>query len=388
MSSCTLTPEQKETLNKQAEKFNSWLNTEKGRNTVTEHREHEKYFKHRLSSENLAKMTENEFSECYKKLWASNMWRAKDWYIKNKLIFPNGLEKIKNELEKLLYSSEDMVWKYNNFRKNITGFGASSISEILHFLYPDKFCLWNEKPKTVLPFLQLNILPDRFFKNQINSGEEYYQCVQALSVLKDELTKFGIKDFIDLDMMFWHVFEDIIPREPKLGESKEEVIKKLARTIIESHDAAEYYILELGKILGYLTYTVDQSKTFNGQKLGDVALLKQIPAFAGERDLISAREIDVLWFGDDENPKLCFEVEHTTDIVHGLNRLAQLQHLYSKFFIVATEDRRGKFNIEMQKYPFRGMKDRFGFISYNELTALYETALPFYELKTRLLKEK
>ncbi|MDP9288971.1 MAG: hypothetical protein M3P08_12340 [Thermoproteota archaeon] len=59
----------------------------------------------------------------------------------------------------------------------------------------------------------------------------------------------------------------------------------------------------------------------------DVALLKQIPAFAGERDLISAREIDVIWFGDDENPKLCFEVEHTTDIVHGLNRLAQLQHL-------------------------------------------------------------
>ena len=103
MSSCMLTAEQTEILNKQAENFNSWLNTEKGRNTVTEHREHEKYFKHRLLSENLAKMTEDEFSEFYKKLWASNMWRNKDWYIKNKLIFPNGLEKIKNELEKLHY---------------------------------------------------------------------------------------------------------------------------------------------------------------------------------------------------------------------------------------------------------------------------------------------
>ena len=92
-----------------------WLNTEKGRNTVTEHREHEKYFKHTLSSENLAKMTENEFSEFYNKLWTSNMWRNKDWYIKNKLISPNGLEKIKNEFEKPLYISEDMVWKYNNF---------------------------------------------------------------------------------------------------------------------------------------------------------------------------------------------------------------------------------------------------------------------------------
>jgi hypothetical protein len=77
----------------------------------------------------------------------------------------------------------------------------------------------------------------------------------------------------------------------------------------------------------------------------------------------------------------------TTDIVHGLNRLAQLQHLYVKFFIVATEDRRAKFGIEMQKYPFRRMKNRFGFISYDELAALYETAIPFHELKNKLLKE-
>src|SRR5205823_10875786 len=126
-----------------------WLNTEKGRNTDTEHREHEKYFKHTLSSDNLAKMTENEFSEFYNKLWASNMWRNKDWYIKNKLIQPNGLEKIKHELKNLLYGSEDFALRYNNFKKNITGFGVSSLSEILHFLFPDNFCLWNEKPKTV-----------------------------------------------------------------------------------------------------------------------------------------------------------------------------------------------------------------------------------------------
>jgi hypothetical protein len=140
-------------------------------------------------------------------------------------------------------------------------------------------------------------------------------------------------------------------------------------------------------MLGYTPYTVDQSKSFNGHKLGDAAILKQIPAFAGKRDLGSAREIDVIWFGDDENPKLCFEVEHTTDIVHGLTGLSQLQHLYVKFFIVAFEDRRAKFNLEMEKFPLRGMKERFGFISYDELSALYETSIPFYELKIRLLGE-
>ena len=104
-------------------------------------------------------------------------------------------------------------------------------------------------------------------------------------------------------------------------------------------------------MLGYISYTVDQTKTFAGQKLGSIAVLNQIPAFAGERDLNSAGEIEVIRFGDDQNPKLCLEVEHSIDIVHGLNRLAQLQHLYIKFFIVATEDRRAKFEVEMQKYP-------------------------------------
>jgi hypothetical protein len=55
-------------------------------------------------------------------------------------------------------------------------------------------------------------------------------------------------------------------------------------------------------MLGYYSYTVDQLKTFNDKKLGEIATLKDIPSFAGERDLNSAREIDVIWFGDDENP--------------------------------------------------------------------------------------
>jgi hypothetical protein len=189
-----LKQEQKEILDKYGKEFQNWINTDEGKHTITVHRDHERYFKERLSSQNLAKTTKDEFVELYKKLWASNMWRNKDWYIQNKLIYHNGLEKIKHELENLLYGSEDFILKYNNFKKNISGFGVSSLSEILHFLFPDDFCLWNEKPKTVLPFLQLNMLPERFFKYQIDTGEEYYQCVQALGVIKDEMTKFGIKD--------------------------------------------------------------------------------------------------------------------------------------------------------------------------------------------------
>ncbi len=127
-----LNDKQKKFLRQYGEEFKIWIENEKGIRITTEHRDHEKYFKEKLSAQNLDKMTESEFAEIYKKLWASNMWRNKDWYIQNRLIVPNGLQKIKGELKKLLYSqNEDIINRYNQFRTNLRGFGNSSIREIL-----------------------------------------------------------------------------------------------------------------------------------------------------------------------------------------------------------------------------------------------------------------
>jgi hypothetical protein len=385
MSSLQLAEEQKNTLRLHISKFKEWLTTPKGLKDIKEHRDHEKFFKERLRSDRIDKMTESEFRETYKTLWASNFWGNKDWYIDNKLIQTNGLEKIKQGLKQLLYSEKEIDVKYDEFRKNIKGFGPSSISEILHFVFPDKYCLWNEKPKTVLPFLGLNLLPEERFKYQVSTGDQYLQCVSAIKAIKNELAQYGIKDFIDVDIFFWYIYEHVIPTE----EQKPQKPAPAAAAIsINSHEGAEYYLLEMGKMLGFNSYTVDQSKVFENKTLGEVAILKIIPPFAGERDMNTVKEIDVIWFGDDENPKMCFEIEHTTDIVHGLDRLIQLQHIYAKFFIVAPEERRAKFqDLITNRYPYRKFCKRFKFISYDELAQLYELTLPFHKLKTELFGE-
>jgi len=387
-----LSQEQKSTLEKHGKEFQTWITTDKGRESLKEHREHELFFKDKLSEDNIGKIQENDFADIYKKLWASNVWRNKDWYIQNKLLAPNGIEKIKSELKKLLYSDNNLVERYNEFKSNIKGFGISYLSEILHMVFSEKYCLWNEKPKTVLPALNLDILPERFFKYQINTGEEYFECVQALGLIKNELTKFGVKDFIDLDVMLWHIYQDILPTISKeLEKEKKELEQSVAppeTTIkIESHEAAQFHLLELGNMLGYLTYTADPSKTYNDRKLGETATLRELPGFAGERDLASARKIDVIWLGLDENPHACFEVEHTTGISPGLSRLSQIKQIRAKFVIVSSEDMRGKFEREMEKYPFRTFRDQYRFISYDELGRLFESALPFYQLKAKLMGE-
>jgi hypothetical protein len=381
----TLTEEQKEKLRSYIAPFKEWLSTSDGSESVSEHRNHEKFFKEKLRSDRIDTITESEFREIYKTLWASGFWGNKDWYIDNKLIRPNGLEKIKLELKNLLYGSGEINARYDRFRDNIKGFGPSSISEILHFVFPEKYCLWNEKPKTVLPFLGLNILPENFFKYQITSGDDYLKCVHALEVVKNELAQYGIRDFIDLDVFFWYIYKYVIPTEE--GKPPERVLP-VPKVTITSHEGAEYYLLELGKMLGYNPYTVDQAKTFENRTLGDVAVLRNIPPFAGERDMNTVREIDVIWFGDDENPKMCFEIEHTTDIVHGLDRLVQLQHIYAKFYIVAPEEKRAKFEqLITSRYPYRRFRDRFSFISYEDLARFYEVTLPFHETRVKLLGE-
>lgn len=383
MSEVALTAEQSQLLRKYATDFVEWLKTPKGQASVKVHRDHEKYVKDRLSLKNIDKMNEDGFRQFYKTLWVSNFWGNKDWYIDNRLIARNGVDRIKQELKKLLYGSEDFAVRYDKFHENLKGFGPSAITEILHFVSPDKFCLWNEKPKTVIPYLRLNILPQKFFKSGITNGGEYMQCVRALQVIRDELKDYGVQDFIDLDIFFWHIFSDVIPSKPE--EVRVGILKPKIQ--IDSHETAEYYLLDLGRILGYLPYTVDQAKAFQGKRLGEVALLQQIPPFAGETAMSSAREIDVIWFNEDENPEYCFEVEHTTDIVHGLERLIQLQHLYVKFIIVAPKDKRSKFEALLQRYPYRKIRDRFRFVSYEELASFYEHALPFHDLKVRILGE-
>lgn len=390
----SLTVEQKEVLEKYGKEFQSWIKSQKGQETSKTHRDHENFFKEKLTQEKIKTLTASEFGEIYKNLWASNIWGNKDWYVENKLLTPNSIEKIREELFKLLYGDSSIVERYNEFKNNIKGFGSSSLSEILHFVFPEKYCLWNDKPKTVLPYLGIDILPERFFKYQISIGEDYFECIQTLEVIKKELEKYGIKDFIDLDILFWHIFDDVLPRKKSSRRKRKQktvrktVIPKVATIKIDSHQAAQYYLLELGNMLGYLTYTPDVSKTFNDRKLGDVATLKEIPPFTGERDLKSASNIDVIWFSEDENPRACFEVEHSTGISPGLNRLWQLKQYRVKFFIIASEEDRGKFESEIMKNPYRTLREGFRFISYDELSRFFETVVPFHQLRVKLMGEE
>ena len=380
-----LTSEQKSTLDKHGSEYKSWINTEDGKEDLQVHRAHEKFFKEILSPENIKGLDETRLLEIAEQLWAINkVWTRKDWFVKNKWLARNdGIENIREGLISLLYSDEPIAQRYDEFKNSIKEFGPSMLTEILHFVFPEKYCLWNAKPMTVLPALNLDVLPEKFFPLRKMKGRDYEEIIQALELIKNHLQQYGVKDFVDLDVFFWHIFST-------LPETKEEEIDVPIQTSqtskIDSHEEAQFYLLKLGNLLGYHTYTADPSKIFQGEKLGDIATLERIPEFAGQRDLVSAKNVDVIWFDEDHYPSMCFEVEHTTGVSPGLQRLYQLKQFRTKLIVIASEDLRTKFDREMEKSPYRNVKD-YRFISYDELIEFFDSSKKYHMIRSKLVGE-
>lgn len=153
-----------------------------------------------------------------------------------------------------------------------------------------------------------------------------------------------------------------------------------------SHSMLQGMLIELGNMLGYDTFSADQSPAYRDTTVGELATLDALPDFTTKRILSTARQIDVIWM-DDEAPVCCFEIEHSTDVTKGLLRMHQLTHFRTQFFIVASERTRCKFETETSKSPFYQSQERYYFRSYEEVEALYNQTTRFVTTRDGFLNE-
>jgi hypothetical protein len=153
------------------------------------------------------------------------------------------------------------------------------------------------------------------------------------------------------------------------------------RLEIDGHEAAEAALIVLGNRLGYETFTADSGKSFQDRKLSEIATLRKLPRFPSEEIDRSAKLIDVVWVKDGW-PEFFFEVEHTTNVKSGLQRMFQVLKLDAKFFIVAPKPVHTKFLRAIDEAPFRKFKDKYRFRSYNELTKMFRVAIKYSDAHT------
>ena len=145
-------------------------------------------------------------------------------------------------------------------------------------------------------------------------------------------------------------------------------------TQTSQHAFNQRLIVEIGNMKEMRTIVAsgDQNKICLGKYLKDIMTLESIYEFGNPKHLDIARRIDVTWFKADESPAAFFEVEHTTDIMNSLTKFHELQQYNAKFYIVAKEEKRGKFNAVLSKSVFRQLQGRVEFRSYDHIATQYE----------------
>lgn len=153
------------------------------------------------------------------------------------------------------------------------------------------------------------------------------------------------------------------------------------------HGIAQGMLLTLGRMYGYETFapaTDRTSRWFQGKPLASFSTVTDCAEFCGKTSLPRVRQIDAMWLTEDNDgvyPVYAFEVEHTTGVRSGMDRLLELPERYGvKLFVVAPgEDERSRFDGLIKLNKFRKFRERMRFRDYGELDTLYNSAVKHEE---------
>lgn len=144
-------------------------------------------------------MTEDEFVEYIGKLWSMLVWENKK-YIADKIIEENGFDKIKDMLINLLYGTNSIETRWDEFYKNIK-LVSSSLSELLSYINPDEYVICNKITCACFRYLDLPKVPQY---NYQYTGENYKRLCDAAKEIKNKLQEENIDkvDLLVVDYLF------------------------------------------------------------------------------------------------------------------------------------------------------------------------------------------
>lgn len=141
-----------------------------------------------------------------------------------------------------------------------------------------------------------------------------------------------------------------------------------------SHALIQEYLIEVGNLRGYSTFSPDKNGLFLEKKLDDIISIKHCPKFTYDKVLQRIKYIDVIWFNKREYPANIIEVEHSTNFRNSLLKFLELQDFTTKMTIVASKDRQEQFIKEIQRPTFQAICKRIGFVSYEDVEKIYSAS--------------
>ncbi len=244
-----LSAEQKERIAQFVPAFHQYLESIEYQEDMAEQHARKELYESLLSPDGIEQMTELELGQVISSLWASRMWSNKGYFVEQ-LIHDNGLPRLRQGLQLLLWDDGTLASRYDAFRKGIKGLGAASITELLAFVHPKDCGLWNDRARKALDVLGFGELFPAIQKSQIG-GAEYQAFNDLIGLIRDELARRGLRwlDLLDVNYFLYDVWQ--INREN--GELTAEAVPSHTPPPVYEFDHTEMVdqLVAIGQWLGF-----------------------------------------------------------------------------------------------------------------------------------------
>ena len=151
-----LNSQQKEAVKAHLGRFKSYLADEE---YVADQRERTRrvtFFRDELPAR-LPELSEADVTELVTILWATAMWGNKQYYAQQ-IITENGIDKLRQELTKLLDASQPPGKRYERFVNSVKYLGPAAVTEMLTYASPDQCGIWNNRARQAITILGLSDL--------------------------------------------------------------------------------------------------------------------------------------------------------------------------------------------------------------------------------------
>lgn len=216
---------------------------------LKERKERREYYQS-FTKDKLLDMTEEEFFEYISKLWSMLIWGNKK-YVVEKLIANNGFVSLKKRLAEFLYGTKAIEERWDIFLKSVKGMGPATISELLTYVNPKEYVIFNKT--TILSCSYLDV-PDMPKYNYQYTGTKYVEVCKVAKEIALELEKYDVNEY-DLLAVDYFLWDEILPLAekksftlPKVEINTNSVTVSASKSI---HDEIKEKLVEIGALLGF-----------------------------------------------------------------------------------------------------------------------------------------
>jgi hypothetical protein len=246
-------------LDELIEHFKTTVTQEVWDKDITEREERRKtHYKVLSSRESLSKISFEQFCVMIEELWALRGWHNKAWFIENQMgLSASNYKDALKALDTLLFGTNELEKKLEEFMQNSSGFGIAIVSEILTLSAANQYPLFNAKSQAVLKSLRIDL------KEHSPRGKKkdiYLYLVfnkfyaEVLAQVKNKLPQ--ITDYYRLDAFFWLLnFSDKVERLDDSANSEDDnvIVVKLGsapnvesvKTLWKTNSVASFGFKEL-----------------------------------------------------------------------------------------------------------------------------------------------